>query len=268
MPGSQKNINLFTLAWSKELLKQTDPDIAILDNSANLRPDWREYWPIRQYLLKNKLDSNSYYGFFSPKFSLKTGLNGADVIDHINSNPGADVYTFSPQADMGAFFLNVFEQGDVFDPGFLLVCQNFLNEVGIFADLQNLIMDSRHIVFSNFIVAKSVFWQDWLQLCEKLFSVAEENKTILASNINVATTYPGAVPRKVFIMERIASLILYLGVYKCAPYSTYHCAWSALPTSNFKQEAIISDALKMAFNVTKNNDFLDSYGLLRNRIFK
>lgn len=267
MSGCQKNIQLFTLAWSEETLKQTDPYIGILDNSANLRPDWREYWPIRQYLLNTKLNSNSYYGFFSPKFSLKTGLSGADVIAYINNNPGADVYTFSPQADMGAFFLNVFEQGELFDPGFLDAFQDFIKKIGIQKKLDDLIMDSRQVVFSNFMVAKPSFWRSWLEICEKLFAIAEVENNVLTQKINAATTYPGAVSRKVFMMERIASLLLTLEEWRCIPYSTFHCAWSALPTSQFKHEAVLSDALKIAYNDTKNQVFLEAFGQVRDKVF-
>lgn len=261
------NVRLFSLAWSPETLTQTDPAIATLDNSANLRPDWREYWPMRHYLLNTPLDEQAYYGFLSPKFTSKTGLTGADVVRFVHSQPEAEVFTFSPQADMGAFFLNVFEQGDTFDPGFLEVCTELLQRIGQPVDLRALVMDSRQVVFSNFIVARPAFWRQWLTLCEKIFQLAEAADTPLAEKINAATTYPGQVPRKVFIIERMASLLLASNPWQCKPYSTYQCAWSALPTAQFKDEAIASDALKLAHNETQNNTFLNAYGELRHRIF-
>ncbi|MFT3813821.1 MAG: tetratricopeptide repeat protein [Acidovorax sp.] len=262
-----ENVHLYSLAWSPETLAQTDPDIAILDNSANPRPDWREYWPMRQFLLNTALDDNACYGFFSPKFSSKTGLTGAGVIDFIRSRPEADVFIFSPQADMGAFFLNVFEQGDTFDPGFLEACQALLAQVGHPVDWAALTMDSRQVVFSNFLVARPAFWRQWLALCEKIFHVAEANGTPAAAQANAPTTYPGAVPRKVFIIERIASLLLATQPWRCAPYSTFQCAWSGLPTAQFQNEAIASDALKLAYNETKDRAFLGAFAALRARIF-
>lgn len=261
------NVRLYRLAWSPDTLAHTDPDIAILDNSANPRPDWREYWPMRQFLLNTALDDNACYGFFSPKFSSKTGLTGAGVIDFVRSHPEADVFTFSPQADMGAFFLNVFEQGETFDPGFLEACQELLAQVGQPVDWPALTMDSRQVVFSNFIVARPAFWRQWLALCEKIFHAAEANDTPAAALANAPTTYPGAVPRKVFIIERIASLLLATQPWRCAPYSTYQCAWSGLPTAQFKNEAIASDALKLAYNATKDRAFLGAFAELRARIF-
>jgi 2-polyprenyl-3-methyl-5-hydroxy-6-metoxy-1,4-benzoquinol methylase len=261
------NVQLFSIAWSPATLVATDPNIAILDNSANLRPDWREYWPMRQYLQHTPLDADTFYGFLSPKFASKTGLSGADVIRFIHSRPDADVFTFSPQADMGAFFLNVFLQGETFDPGLLGVCQELLGHVGQPVDLPSLVMDSRQVVFSNFIVARPAFWQQWLALCEKIFQLTEANDSPLAAQINAPTTYPGQVPRKVFIIERMASLLLACSTWRCAPYSTFQCAWSALPTAQFKNEAIASDALKLAYNETRHGDYLGAYAALQGRIF-
>src|SRR5262245_31529739 len=90
------------------------PGWLTLDNLANPRPDWYEYWPIRQHLLaaeaEGRLDEDAFYGFFSPKFTAKTGLDHAAVARFVADHAGAaDVLLFSPQPDMGAFFLNVFE---------------------------------------------------------------------------------------------------------------------------------------------------------------
>src|SRR5580698_8445735 len=60
-----------------------DPGFGVLDNSANERPDWFEYWPIRKFLLGEVLDENAFYGFLSPKFGLKIGLSAAVVHDFI-----------------------------------------------------------------------------------------------------------------------------------------------------------------------------------------
>lgn len=263
----QSNIFLYQICYQDDHLDSLDPDFMALENRDNLRPDWREYWPIRNHLLKTDLDEDGYYGFLSPKFSLKTGLAGADVKRFVNSHPEADVLTFSPQADMGAFFLNVFEQGETFDPGFLETAQELLSQLDYATELKTLVMDSRQVVFSNFIVARPAFWRQWLMLCEQIFALAESGDSALADKINAPTTYPGEVPRKVFIIERMASFLLTSGQWRCAPYSTYQCAWSALPTSQFKQEAISSDALKMAHNETGDEVFLSSFATLRKKLF-
>ena len=56
--------------------RDLDPGFLVLDNSENARPDWFEYWPIRQFLLAKSLDENAFYGFLSPRFQSKTERNG------------------------------------------------------------------------------------------------------------------------------------------------------------------------------------------------
>ena len=41
---------------------------------------WFELWPILKFLEGRELEENTFYGFFSPKFSLKTGFLPAETI--------------------------------------------------------------------------------------------------------------------------------------------------------------------------------------------
>ena len=67
------------------------PGFEVLDNSGNERPDWFEYWPIRKFLLSQPLDENTFHGFLSPKFKLKTNLSSAEVREFILAAGSADV---------------------------------------------------------------------------------------------------------------------------------------------------------------------------------
>lgn len=265
---SPSKIRLYTIVYSEQTALERDADTLILDNTENHRPDWREYWAIRNFLLYNKLDPNAYYGFFSPKFPSKIGLSAAGISKFISGHgKDIDVFTFSPQADMGTFFLNVFEQGETFDPGFMAASRMALDAIGLNVDLNNLVMDSRHIVFSNFFIAKKVFWERWLQLCETIFIECEAGESPLALSLTHSTTYPGGVQRKVFLVERIASLMLKLEPWEVKPYSTFKCAWSSLPTANFRHEAVVSDALKLAHNESSDVHYLDCFAEVRRRVF-
>ncbi|HEY0800529.1 MAG TPA: hypothetical protein VGD54_06775, partial [Steroidobacteraceae bacterium] len=108
--------------------QELDPGFDVLDNSANERPDWYEYWPIRRFLLNESLDENAFYGFLSPKFKLKTNLSAAEVCDFIRaSDPATEVVLFSPSIHNSAFFLNVFEHGNAEHPGLLQVANDFFS---------------------------------------------------------------------------------------------------------------------------------------------
>ncbi len=261
------NVKLHIIVYSSESRAACEEGYLALDNVDNERPDWREYWPIRRFLLNTELQPDTLYGFFSPKFKSKVGLSPAEVVGFIrNSDRNAQVFTFSPQPDMGAFFLNVFEQNELFDPGFLGMAQELLTTVGYEVDLGSLVMDSRHTVFSNYIVATRAFWIAWLELCEKIFHFCERGGTALANQMNGGTTYQG-IPRKVFLIERIAPLLLRTARWSIHPYNTFACAWSALGTSRFPQEAVISDALKLAYNELKFPEYYAGFSEIRKKVF-
>jgi hypothetical protein len=261
-------IKLYHIAYSQKTLENVAPGYLALNNLNSPHNDWREYWPMRSFLLRENLSEDCFYGFFSPRFQEKTGLSYEQTINFIASSPAAtDVVTFSPQPDMGAFFLNVFEQNEVFDPGFLAASNAFFAHIGMPLPLGSLIMDSRQIVFSNYFVARPAFWRTWLDLNEKLFAICEGPDTELKRALTYATTYTDAVQRKVFLMERIVSLILTINPnWKVRAYNTFACAWSASKLGENKLDAAISDALKIAMKEQGYPQYLTAFSSIRDKI--
>ncbi len=95
----QRDPKIHIIAYSPETLAQVQGGFLLLDNLKNPRPDWMEYWPIREYLVSNILEEGRLYGFFSPKFTRKTGLTYSGVIDYIaGCDDDVDVFTFSPRS--------------------------------------------------------------------------------------------------------------------------------------------------------------------------
>jgi hypothetical protein len=267
-PDKMPEILLYQIVYSQKTLENISSGYLPLDNLDGARNDWREYWPIRKFLLSQALSDDCYYGFFSPRFQEKVGLNHAQVLDFIRASPsGTDLITFSPQPDMGAFFLNVFEQNDVFDNGFLSASEAFLSAVGVPMSLKSLVMDSRQIIFSNYFVARPAFWRVWLNLNEKLFAICEGEDSAVKQLLVHATNYTGAVQRKVFLMERIASLLLTLNpAWKVHSYNTFACAWSASKLGSNKQDAVISDALKIAMREQGFPQYLSAFAAIRDKL--
>jgi hypothetical protein len=188
-----------------------DPGFLVLDNSANERPDWYEYWPIRNYLLNQSLDEDAFYGFLSPKFRLKTNLRAAAVLEFVSRDSRAtDVVLLSPSVHLTAYYLNVFEYGDEMHPGLLQVASQFFERIGQPCDLRRLVTDSRNEIHSNYMIAKPRFWRAWLAITEQLYALAEAPDDPLGALLRKPTTYRGekSVPMKIFIMERIATWIL------------------------------------------------------------
>ena len=262
---------LYQIAWSADTLAAVQRPCRVLNNLANPRPDWREVWPIRSFLIENPLDEDRLYGFLSPRLTEKTGLDGKALQAFIDAQaPDVDVITFSPQADMGAFFLNVFEQAEAFDPGFSATAQAFFDAAGLALDVHQLLMDSRHIVFSNYLVAKPRFWRRWLALNEKLFALCEQgDESELKSALLSTTNYAGGLQRKVFLSERLASVLLCQDPgLKVVRHPMAIAARSGTALAELHNDAVVSDALKVAMRETGNAEYRAAFAQLRDHIIR
>ncbi len=263
-------IHIHQIYYSEQTQRDNDRGFIGLDNLANARPDWKEYWPIRNYLLKSRLSEDDYYGFFSPKFKAKTKLNAATVREFVGAYADeADVFLFSPFFDQGAFYLNVFEQGAIHDQRIMATFRDCVAVIAPDVDLATLVMDSRNIVFCNYLVAKPAFWRVWLENCEVVFAIAEEGKTALAAGLNTDTPYKGGGARKVFLIERIASLLLSTQPHwKVKAFNPTLLPYAPLRIAQYPQELLQMDALKMAVVAQGYPQYLSMFSQIRQSILK
>jgi hypothetical protein len=240
-----------------------DPGFEVLDNSQNLKPDWFEYWPMRNYLLGQPLDEQTFYGFLSPKFKLKTNLTAAQAREFIVTSPAhTDVVLFSPSIHNSAYFWNVFEHGDSEHPGLKSVAERFFARIGRPTPLDSLVTDSRNTVHSNYFIARPRFWRAWLGVTEQLYAIAEDQQDPLGAELRAATSYRGSVsvPMKIFLMERIATWLLVSDptLVSCArdPFASRSRLYK-LPM------AITCDALKIAYATQGRGQYKDVFLLMR-----
>ena len=242
--------------------QQLDPGFEVLDNSANERPDWYEYWPIRNYLLGCEWDEGAFYGFLSPKFRLKTNLTSGDVCDLLDSTDASvEVVLLSPSIHNSAYFLNVFEHGDSEHPGLKSVAAGLFERLGLASGLETLVSDSRNTVHSNYFIAKPRFWRAWLAITERLFAIAEAPADALGEALRAPTTYRGEakVQMKIFVMERIATWLLMTDRTFIAlardPFAARTRIYK-LPV------AIVCDALKIAYATQGRGQYKDVFLLV------
>ena len=87
-----------------------------------------------------------------------------------------------------------------------------------------------------------------------------------AVRCTVPTTYPNAAQRKVFIQERLASLLLSVdGRWRVKAADPFGFGWSMTRFRQFPHEAVLSDALKTAFLKTGFPEYLRAYSEIRAR---
>lgn len=271
--------------YSEATRARLDPGFIGLDNLANERPDWREYWPIRRFLLGHTLKPDTYYGFFSSKFGAKTGLSSTAVHELIDRHGAdADVITFSPYLEHIAVYLNIIEQAaachgqiETFRECAAMVAPEFR--------IDRCVMTSLDTVFCNFFVAKPQFWSEWLGHAERLFEIAESGSTPLAQALNSVITYVVVEPNgtsagsaaqphvtlhpvpnvqtKVFVIERLASLLLWSN-RRWRIKSFNHMTSS--PGAPATPDHFVLDALKIAYAQTGAGPYLDTFSKLRRQI--
>jgi hypothetical protein len=188
-----------------------DPACRVLDNSANERPDWFEYWPIRKFFLDAQLEEDAYYSFLSPRFKEKTNLRVAAAMDFVNDQNGhADVVIFTPSLHLTAYYWNVFQYGEACHPGLVKLATEFFERIGSPTDLQELVTHSQNEVYSNYFFAKPIFWRTWLKITESLIAIAESPDDSFGQRLRKPTSYRGRFDAqiKIFIMERIPTWLL------------------------------------------------------------
>lgn len=267
-PEKLTMINVFQIYYDSTSKSQVDPLFIPLENKDNPRPDWREYWPIRSYFLNNDVNKDELYGFLSPNFHGKTSLTGEQVYEFIAANPGHDIYTFSPFIQEAACYLNTFEQGNRHHPGLTSVTERFLKTINVEVDFESIIMDFSSSIYCNYFIAKPVFWKKWFTITEKLFDCAENKDDELSIQLSSSTRYSkGPVDMKVFIMERICSLVLALdGKHSVANYDISRIPWSHPLYYPYREELFTLNALKLAYAHTKEKVYLRQFYELRSRV--
>jgi hypothetical protein len=265
-------VRAFQIFYSDATRAAVDPDFEPLDNSANERPDWYEYWPIRDYFTRSPLEEASYYGFFSPLFFSKTRLRGSQVLDFVRQAGDVDVVTFSPHPCHSACFYNVFEQGASFFPGFLELAAAFLRDLDPAFRLEGLVNHSRNTVYSNYFVARPRFWREWLGVLGRVFDLAETRSSSLYEALNRPVVYSKdegeskPAQMKIMLMERIASLLLSSGAFPTSNYDSFLMPLSKTFVGHLAELKAL-DALKVAYADSADARYLRQFVERRDRLF-
>ena len=247
--------------YSPESFAKLDSGFTPLDNSDG-PPHIREYWPIRQYFMNNATHDDELLGFFSPLFFDKTGLKAVDVYDHIENNPGNDVYLFNPFFHLAAWHYNIFTQGEMSHPGLIDSLNQTMKMMDINIDTSTLCMSSANSVYCNYFVATVKFWKKWLMVCEFIFAISNCSESDIGHKLISSTTYiKGPLPMRVFIIERIASLLLAIpNTLKVCPKLIFkNMHYTSNKTIPFLEKMLILDSLKSSFISTKNPLYLNTF---------
>lgn len=254
-------VSIFQIFYNSEVKRTLDPGFIPLENN-NLRADWREYWPIRDFLISNELDDEKLYGFFSPKFKSKTGLSAQECYSFIDNSDGeVDVFSFSPFFDICTWYQNSFIQLIDMEPN----CRNAILESIKLIDksivVDEMVMHSGNNIFCNYFVAKPKFWREWFRICELIFQEVEFANSPLSMELQApAGNHHSNAPIKTFVIERVASLMLATNnKWISKAYSPFLLPLAPTRIVEDGAALIQMDALKIAYAESGRNEYLNLY---------
>jgi hypothetical protein len=209
------------------------PALIPLDNRDG-PPDWYEFWPMLRTLREIELEDDVWYGFLSPRVFEKAHLSHDDLIALLSRDPKAEVALFTSHWLQLAVARNVWEHGEWYHPGLRELSAGFFESVGRPIDFDRLMTDYGSATFSNYVVAKRRFWEEWRALAEAYLAYVEESPD--GARHLEATRYRGAtaVPHKVFVQERLACHVLAAQAFRVV--HTYPVWTAPLPEPWPKQE--------------------------------
>lgn len=237
--------------YDKRSKESLDPGFIPLNNEMG-DPRWFEFSAIRNFFENNEISDDVYYGFLSPKFYGKTGLTSTHLYNKLlDIEDNADAVIVNSAWDQIAYFKNAFDQGEYWHPGLISATNFFLKEIGNKFDVSDYYGHRYNTVYSNFIIAKHAFWKEWMKFADNLWSYSIKNSEIAIVLAQHGSYFSNGSPveMKVFIQERLASLVLALIPFKVGvvDISGHFPIYNQLfkPTPLLKNLLLVCDQLKL-----------------------
>lgn len=150
----------------------------------------------------------------------------------------------------------------------------FLDTINYPVKLSEFVRHSRTTVLGNYVIAKPPFWQEWLQIADKLFDQSRELETELGRALNAPTRYlssgKAVTSLKTFVQERIACLVLSQGNFSVGVMDMSEIAEPSAPffapDPGLKQQLKLCDALKRKYDELGDEKYLGQYRQVRESI--
>lgn len=254
------NMYIYQIYYNNETFEKLDKDFIPLDNSNNENKDWYEFDVILNFLMKNKLKKNTWYGFLSPEFFNKTNLTGYELKFHLSNSISSNVCLATSCYDQIAIYQNCFLQGENKHPGLISATEYLLKKYKLNLQIRNLVGHSSNTVYSNYLIAKKEYWNEWLKLANffvKLRKKDENFHNLICSKGNYKNT---RVNLGVFIQERFPTIILSSNKFNVTTLlsSDYQFCNKLIPL-DFRSKGLVQscDYFKVKYSKTGNKNLIN-----------
>ena len=204
-------LRIHQVFYRQDQVPYLDPAFIPFDNS-------NEGNPLLEFFVFNKIakeepQTTRLWGALSWKFTQKTGLKGADLVNTIKANPGYDVYFCNPHPETESLHYNLWLQGETSHPHFLALAKEIFKSAGLDESLLLGVQPSALFASTNYFVATRAFWVAYLEFIKKILRLADKGLTepfksmLLSSAADRKKVHAGAnyLP---FIVERLFGTFL------------------------------------------------------------
>lgn len=265
------NMKVYQIYYKNEQVPLLEKGFVPLDNTTNPHPQFQEWYLWDQQYQKCCDEGLDYWGFVSWKFRDKSNLSSDQFLDWINANPGYDVYLLNPAIANEAVFANGWEQGDMWHPGLSDIANDFLTYAGYEdTDVRSMLLDRRRMGFATYFVANRKFWDGYIDLSRKIFTLAEKdpefNQRVFAEggsgyNLNKSlSNFP-------FLNERLVGTYMDLHELNVLPYQHTDATLHAKYQPYIDEIRALSD-LKVAINDYDNDSLYNAWVTYRNSLLQ
>ena len=198
-------LKCYTITYDETTRKNVRSGFLEIDNSKG-PPAFREAYPILKFLSENSFNDDEWLGFFSPKLYEKTGATYQDIKNvAIQAEKGIEVCLLTAHWDSAAMWLNVWLQGEAYHHGLMDISQRLSIKAGYNTNLQSAVTCLDTAVFSNFFIAKPIFWREWSRVVQLYFDMVLNDSSLASFLVPYRQSL---LPIHSFVLERVASMIL------------------------------------------------------------
>jgi hypothetical protein len=215
------SIKIYQIYFKPEQREHLDPNCVPVDNTENPRPELREYdvW-LRHF--DEAQQASDLYGYVSWKVVEKLGLGATQMREHVESNPGHDVYLFNPCIANEALFANPWAQGDIHHPNISEIANRFLAKLG-YKDynVRDFLLDRSRVVFANYFIATRKFWADYMGWIGKMFEFSEQDPVFKDDVFGFGKSnyaHDKTLPNFIFLVERLLPTFIDITNASSCPY--------------------------------------------------
>lgn len=203
------NLKIYQAYYDQSHIPVLDSAFIPFDNTANERPDLREY-PLLKKLFQTNRHTDAHWGLVSWKWKEKTCLEPSVFKAWIEDNPGYDVYHIDPYLEIPATCTNLWTQDNYTDFANLL-----FPKIGINIRCENLIYRAEDFATCNYIIGNSHFWTEWFLYIENILVICSQDDDLYRmlykegreyENIKEGKIEKKWIPNFTFIVERLVSL--------------------------------------------------------------